>query len=175
MPSTFYRHRAYAPPDHPGPVGTPVRLQRRAWGLRRASGGASVMTREVDAPVLVIEDNSDIREGLEALLRMEGFDVVAAQNGRDALEMLEKGLRPCIIIIDLMMPVMNGFEFRAEQLRRPELATIPVIACSGVADAVQSAGQLGAKALVQKPTRPEQLIALVHRHCTKPANNHFAH
>jgi len=125
---------------------------------------------EQQRPVLVIDDHPDTLEGLGALLRQEGFAVSLARNGLEALSMLRDGLRPCIIVMDLMMPVMNGFEFREEQLRDPALADIPVIACSGVTDPVQTAGHLGAKALLHKPTQSEQLIALIWRHCLRPDN-----
>jgi two-component system chemotaxis response regulator CheY len=118
-------------------------------------------------PVLVIEDNRDLLDGLMAVFELEGLPVVSATDGRAALELLRNGLRPCIIIMDLMMPGMNGFEFRKEQRRDAELARIPVIACSGVTDPAQTAASLDAKALVQKPAAPETLIALVRTHCLK--------
>ncbi len=118
-------------------------------------------------PVLVIDDNPDILDGLGTLLEQEGFPVVLARNGLEALAMLRDGVRPCIIVMDLMMPVMNGFEFREQQLRDPSLADIPVIACSGVTDPSETATHLGAKALVQKPAESAHLISLVRRHCLK--------
>ena len=120
------------------------------------------------APVLVIDDNQDIREGWAKVLQAEGFAVVTAQHGREALTMLRDGLKPCIIIIDLMMPVMNGFEFRFEQLRDPGLAHIPVIACSGITDTAQTAKHLKPNACMQKPAEVSHLVALVRQHCLKP-------
>src|SRR5262245_24891409 len=85
-------------------------------------------------PVLVVENDADLRDRLRILLHQEGFAVETATDGRDALDQLEAGLRPCVIVMDLMMPVMNGFEFRSEQLKDPTLARIPVITYSGIGD-----------------------------------------
>ncbi len=127
-----------------------------------------------DLPVLVVEDNPDIREGLIALLQMEGFAVIAARHGQEALNMLRNGLRPCIIVMDLMMPVMNGFEFREAQLRDPLLSDIPVIACSGVSDPAHTA-RLRAKAFVQKPAEVSALVRLVRQHCLKSPGTQLQH
>jgi CheY-like chemotaxis protein len=127
------------------------------------------------AAVLVIDDNPDILEGLGTLFRQEGFPVVLSSNGRDALTLLQAGLRPCIIVMDLMMPVMNGFEFREAQLRDPALAHIPIIACSGVTDPAETATHLGAKALVHKPAKSEHLVALVRKHCLKSTDARTLH
>jgi len=77
--------------------------------------------------VLIIDDDRDIREVLGEVLAEEGFVVEAAWNGAEAMKRLRAGFRPDIIILDLMMPVMDGLTFRAEQKQIPELADIPVI------------------------------------------------
>jgi CheY-like chemotaxis protein len=77
--------------------------------------------------VLIVDDDRDIREVLGELLTDEGFDIEAAWNGAEAMKRLQAGLRPNVIILDLMMPVMDGLAFRAEQKQNPELADIPVI------------------------------------------------
>lgn len=81
--------------------------------------------------ILLVEDDYDIRAMLVMLLDMEGYHVVRATNGREALTLLEEGLRPHLILLDLMMPVMNGWQFREETLNVPEFASIPVIVISG--------------------------------------------
>lgn len=115
--------------------------------------------------ILVIDDYPDIRDGLAAVLASEGFVVETAANGREALNALRNGLRPSLILMDLMMPVMNGFEFREEQLRTPELADIPVIAYSGVMNARHAAARLRAAAYIEKPEDVECVIALVKQYC----------
>ncbi len=76
--------------------------------------------------VLVVDDDPGIRECVAEFLSLEGFRVVEARHGREGLHLLE-GVRPAVIVLDLMMPVMSGWEFMAEQKRRPEAANIPVI------------------------------------------------
>lgn len=78
--------------------------------------------------VLIVEDDAGIREELAALLGDEGYDVSTAGDGREALERLRWGLRPCAILLDLRMTVMTGWEFREEQKRDAAIADIPVIA-----------------------------------------------
>jgi CheY-like chemotaxis protein len=78
--------------------------------------------------VLIVEDDAGIREELAAILGHEGYEVVTAANGRDALERLHWGLRPSVILLDLRMNVMTGWEFRAEQQKDAAVADIPVIA-----------------------------------------------
>lgn len=117
--------------------------------------------------ILVIDDNADLRDGLRIVLEREGYTVATASNGRDALNRLYSGVEPCLIIMDLMMPVMNGFEFREAQLADARLAKIPLIAYSGVTDPLQTAQQLHAVAYVHKPAEVEQLAALVRQFCPK--------
>jgi CheY-like chemotaxis protein len=119
--------------------------------------------------ILIIDDNPDLREGLRVVLGQEGYKVEAAINGRDALNRLYNGLKPCLIIMDLMMPIMNGFEFREVQLADPQLAHIPLIAYSGVTDPRETAQQLRATAYIHKPTEVEQLASVVRQFCPKDA------
>jgi CheY-like chemotaxis protein len=78
------------------------------------------------------------------VLRYEGYSVAAAANGREAIDHLRERGRPCVILLDLMMPIMDGWQFRAEQLRDPGLAPIPVIVISAGADIERKASSLGA-------------------------------
>jgi two-component system alkaline phosphatase synthesis response regulator PhoP len=84
-----------------------------------------------DAPptirVLIVDDDRDIRELLGDLLHDEGFSVEAAWNGATALTRLEEGFHPDVIVLDIMMPVMDGLTFRAFQRSQPALADIPVV------------------------------------------------
>ena len=126
------------------------------------------MAPECDV-ILIIDDNPDLREGLRVVLGQEGYKVATAINGRDALNRLYTGLKPCLIIMDLMMPVMNGFEFREVQLADAQLAEIPLIAYSGVTDPRETAQQLRATAYVHKPAEVEQLAAMVRQFCPRDA------
>ncbi|WP_242339575.1 MULTISPECIES: response regulator [unclassified Anaeromyxobacter] len=80
--------------------------------------------------VLVVEDDPDIREALAEALGGEGYDVALAENGQDALDVLRDCPRPDVILLDLLMPVMSGWQFRQEQLADPALAGIPVVVVS---------------------------------------------
>lgn len=118
------------------------------------------------APVLVVDDTQDVRDGLTTLLRAEGYTVETAENGRDALAALYTGLRPCAIVLDLMMPVMGGEEFRQEQLNHPHFAHIPVIVFSGGADP-HVAVHMQADAYLEKPVDMQRLMEVIRRFCRK--------
>ena len=117
--------------------------------------------------VMVVEDDVILRMSLAMLLTMEGYQVIKAKHGEEALLKLESMGRPCIIILDLMMPVMDGITFRAEQLKRAAFADVPVIIVTGHEDAKNIAAAVSAHALLQKPYKPEQVIDLVKRHCAE--------
>jgi CheY-like chemotaxis protein len=121
----------------------------------------------VHPTILLIDDHTDVREALEELLRHEGYTVESASNGREALNKLYGGLRPCVILMDLMMPMMTGYEFRQEQMRDAELSEIPIIVYSGITDVRENARQLAATAYADKPVDPDNLMFLVRQHCLK--------
>ena len=111
-------------------------------------------------PVLVIDDDSDARTLLELALSVEGFAVRCAVNGADALRVARRW-RPDVILLDLAMPVMDGYAFRAAQLLDPVLAAIPVICVSGRHDAEQAARDLQLAGCVPKPFALAELIRRV--------------
>ncbi|MDP9000190.1 MAG: response regulator [Myxococcota bacterium] len=111
--------------------------------------------------LLVVEDDADIREALDGLLSMEGFRVTGCCNGREALDWLHTSSKPDVIVLDLMMPVMDGWQFRVAQKHDPELATIPVVALS--ADATAKAAAIDADAYLKKPVDYETLIDTIDR------------
>jgi CheY-like chemotaxis protein len=117
--------------------------------------------------VLLIDDHDDLRDGLSTLLTLEGYTVEAVSDGQAALEMLRQGFHPCIIVLDLNMPVMDGYEFRRQQLRDPDLARIPVITYSAVADIAEAFADLKATAYLQKPGDFPTLMSLIRQHCLK--------
>ena len=77
--------------------------------------------------ILIVDDDCDVRRALTELLEDEGYAVAGAANGRAALDMIRGGVRPALILLDLMMPGMNGWDFRNAQLRDPELSAVPVV------------------------------------------------
>jgi CheY-like chemotaxis protein len=102
------------------------------------------------ALILIVDDDPAIRESLTEVLRDEGYDVIEGANGADALALLERGPLPAAIILDLMMPVMDGFAFRGHQVANDRFAKVPVIVfTAGVLD--ERARALGASAYFTKP------------------------
>jgi CheY-like chemotaxis protein len=108
--------------------------------------------------VLVVEDEAPARVGMEQLLRGAGYHAVGAANGQDALDLLRAGVRARVIILDLMMPIMDGWAFRREQLRDPQLAHIPVIVLS----ALHHGWVEGIPATVPKPVDVGRLLDELH-------------
>jgi CheY-like chemotaxis protein len=121
--------------------------------------------------VLVVDDDREIRESLMEILEDHGYEVVGAANGRDALDKLQGAAeeRPCMIFLDLMMPVMDGAAFREEQLRKPELAAIPVVVISAYRDVAEKVRAMQLSEHLGKPLQLEDLIAAARRHCPGPA------
>jgi len=89
------------------------------------------VSRSAPLTVMVVDDQALFRRSLEDRLRSDGYDVVAAENGVEALELLEVAPSPCVVVLDLMMPVMNGIEFLQALDRRPDAASIRVMLVSG--------------------------------------------
>jgi CheY-like chemotaxis protein len=116
--------------------------------------------------VLIVDDDPAIRESLSELITDEGYPVTTAANGREALvDLLRDGaVRPCLIVLDVMMPFMNGHELRDELKRHPELATIPIVVVSADPEARRLARSIGGDYL-SKPIRFEVLLAAIERHC----------
>jgi CheY-like chemotaxis protein len=114
--------------------------------------------------VLVVDDDAAVREGLVAFLQDEGYDALAAENGRRALELLETREAPRLILLDLMMPVMDGWEFLAERARRADAT--PVVLLSGLAFIHDAPG---VSDFLCKPVNFEKLRNCLHRLCSRPA------
>lgn len=119
-------------------------------------------------PILIIDDDFDIRSMMQLALEMNGYPVRTAASGREALAALRADPRVSLILLDLMMPVMNGWEFRAVQRSDPRLADLPIAVLSGDNEVAQVAAQLGAAGYLSKPISLEALLALVAAHQGRP-------
>jgi len=115
--------------------------------------------------ILVVEDDDIIRESLVDFLGDNGYPAVGAVNGRDALVQLHGRPTPCLIVLDLMMPVMDGQTFRQEQLQDPALSHIPTVVMSAHGDLEHVADEVSAVAYLKKPLRLDQLLEVVKQHC----------
>ena len=109
--------------------------------------------------ILVVDDDADIRESLGDILEGEGYLVATAANGRDGLAYLRAHPETFLVLLDLMMPIMDGFEFRMEQQRDPEVAAIPVIVMT--ARGKLEPGAIDARAIMPKPLKPQRLLECI--------------
>jgi CheY-like chemotaxis protein len=116
--------------------------------------------------ILIVEDDSDLREALSAVLRDEGYFVAMAADGREALDRLRRQWRPSLILLDLTMPVMNGWQFRAEQRQDPALSGIPVVVLSAGEHLAEQMVPLGIKDYVRKPVELNHLLRTIERYCS---------
>jgi CheY-like chemotaxis protein len=120
--------------------------------------------------VLVVEDSKDSRDALALLLEVEGFQVAKAASATDALLMIEgaEGLRPCLVLLDLVLPEMRGLDFARYLRAHPDLSAIPVAALTGHEGQRREAEQAGLfTAALLKPTDIPTLLALVGNHCPR--------
>lgn len=115
--------------------------------------------------ILLVEDDNDIREVLSQILSFEGYQIVTATNGLEAWNYLQENPAPCLILLDLMMPVMTGNEFRVKQLADANLAKIPVIVISAGDDGKRTAEILSTQGYLKKPIDVDKLFGLVQEHC----------
>jgi len=115
-----------------------------------------------DRVVMIVEDDMDLREAIVEVLELGGYSVIQARHGEDALKKLHgDGHRPRLILLDLMMPVMDGFGFRRLQSADPELNTIPVVVLTAHGNVAEIAAQMRATAFLNKPVEPDVLLDTV--------------
>jgi len=119
--------------------------------------------QRVSGTVLIVEDDLDTREMLGRFLELEGYRVETAENGKRALERLGSGMGACVILLDLMMPVMDGWQFRQEQIRDASLADIPVIVVSAAGR--ERLEKIHANAYLSKPVDLDELLGCVTQFC----------
>jgi CheY-like chemotaxis protein len=118
--------------------------------------------------VLVVEDDADVRDALLEVLEDSEYAPLAASNGQEALARLHADpAKPCLILLDMMMPVMDGWAFRAEQSRDPELRSIPVVVLTAHVSAQQAARELHAAGFLRKPVSLDALLATVQKYCQR--------
>ncbi|HAZ14720.1 MAG: hypothetical protein A2X86_12740 [Bdellovibrionales bacterium GWA2_49_15] len=112
--------------------------------------------------ILIVEDDAGIRDVLRYALELEGYKVVVAINGQDGLEQLAKMQSPCLILLDLMMPVMNGWQFMERLGHDMVLATIPVILITAFSE---QGKELKSKGIIKKPIDLEIFLQAVKKWC----------
>ena len=115
--------------------------------------------------ILVVEDDNAIREVLTDVLEGEGYQVLNAANGQEAIRLLRGSTLPCLILLDLMMPVMNGWQFRDEQRQDPVLAPVPVVVISADSDLPTKAAAIKANDFLKKPIELNRLLDTVEQYC----------
>lgn len=113
--------------------------------------------------VLIVDDDSAVRRAVARFLRSEGLEVLEAGNGLEALVRLRETTEVAAILLDLRMPIMDGWTFRREQRQDPSIADIPVVIMSG-AD-VDRFDELGAAAAFEKPVQMSEVASALHRLC----------
>jgi CheY-like chemotaxis protein len=116
--------------------------------------------------LLVVDDDTDIRESMIEVLEETGCEVVGASNGLQALGYLKRMDRPpCLILLDLMMPIMDGEAFRQAQMNDPALSSIPVVVVSAYRDVQSRAERLQVENFIKKPVRIQELVTAVEQLC----------
>ena len=115
--------------------------------------------------VMVIEDNAEIREVLEEMIRADGTLVESAKDGAEGWARVRRPPSPCLILLDLKMPVMDGVEFLKLRNADPEIAPIPVIMLTGSVELEGRDRELNFQGFVKKPFDPDALSHLVRQYC----------
>ena len=127
---------------------------------------SSPKTEEPRPSVLVVDDDADFLEVMREVIEEEKFRVLTASNGEEALMILESGETPCLIILDLKMPGMDGSEFRRRQMLHPRMAKIPVVGFTGVANGEAEARRLALSSFLRKPVHLHHLLETVAHYCS---------
>ena len=133
------------------------------------------MTSGVRATVLVVDGDDDVRVAHVALIATQGYPVAEAENGATALEWLRTHEPPGLLLIDLMMPVMNGLRFREEQLKDPRISGVPAVAITARGPALERLEPLRFAAVLYKPVDVAVLFETLARHCLAGGGEEVAH
>jgi CheY-like chemotaxis protein len=140
-------------------IGKPFTLDQIVGEIRQLLLGIERTMPKSIGRILLVEDDDDVRHSLRDALRDEGYQTVEATNGVEALAYLRSGCpRPDVILLDLMLPQMDGWQFRAIQRRDRALSTIPVVVLTALPAAKQMAESLEARQCLQKPVSLSHLI-----------------
>lgn len=153
------RSRHISGPDSRDPLRAPP-PRRGAYSTKRPPAA-----RPHVHAVLVVDDDAVLCEPLLEILVAEGFRARAVANGQEALGVLRAGFRACVIVLDLTMPVMDGWRFRALQRADERLASIPVVIMTALCDPPAEARKLGAAAAFQKPFEASALLRAIAANC----------
>jgi CheY-like chemotaxis protein len=128
-----------------------------------ASFTGTVQSAGTTPLILLVEDDPELRQMLEMMLRLEMYEVATAGNGQQGLDLMRQR-RPCTVLLDLMMPVMDGWEFRRQQLQDPALAAVPVLCITAVPNPAEVSARLGVQCL-SKPLDSSRLLDEVQARC----------
>jgi CheY-like chemotaxis protein len=113
--------------------------------------------------ILIVDDDLDIATSIAEILENEGHTIAVAESGGAGLDQLRTGDRPDLILLDLMMPVMSGWDFRREQRAMPEVAEIPIITITAADDAKRNTESIGANGFLAKPFKMGALLDAIDR------------
>lgn len=113
--------------------------------------------------ILIIEDDPDSRESFCTILEDAGHECISVRSGKEALDHLRSRSRPDAILLDLLMPEMDGWQFRKAQLADPSIAEIPVVVITALDQARNSSLRFGARGFLTKPVHPDALIGAFER------------
>ncbi len=115
--------------------------------------------------VLLVEDDLSLRTSLSELLQADGYRALAAGNGFEAVDLLRHEPHPDLILLDLMMPVMNGWAFLKYRNEHPVLSSVPVVVTTGWKEVPGEAEVIGVQGYLRKPLDPKEVAATVRKHC----------
>lgn len=117
-----------------------------------------------DGAVLIVEDDPEVRASLAALVEIEGYRVLEAETGRQALDVCRSS-SVCLILLDIFMPVMNGWAFLDERDKDPQLSDLPVVVITADSSAADSASKRAVVDALTKPVDHDRLLKLIEQHC----------
>ena len=123
------------------------------------------MTPSHDHPVLIVDDDRETLQTMEAVLQTMNMDVRTARSGYAAIDLVAAGLRPCLMLVDLRMPALDGWETLKQMRRWPGMAASPAVAFTGEPPDYARAARAGFDGYLRKPVTYELVVETVQRHC----------